>query len=224
MQSAAGAIVATENLTRNFGRRRAVDGVTISVAARRSAGPLRTQRRRQDHAPPHARRNSAADLGEGAHRRCESSGRIRRARESASYRITRCSTMRLQLARTSSSLPGFTVFPGREAATERALSSMQIMDRADTPVRALSRGMRQRVSVARATCASARPGSRRRALHGLDVVGCQGAFRRLLTICGQTARRLVLVTHNVDEGLVTRDSCSDHGPRKNCSASMIAGR
>jgi heme exporter protein A len=86
------------------------------------------------------------------------------------------------------------------AAAERALSSMQIMDRADAPVRSLSRGMRQRVSVARATVHEPDVVLADEPFTGLDVVGAK-ALSSLLIYLRANGAALVLVTHNVDEGL-----------------------
>ena len=86
------------------------------------------------------------------------------------------------------------------AAARAALDTMRMLDRADTQVRTLSRGMQQRVSIARAM------------VHGPTVVlldepysGLDEAGAATLTALLQTLRRdgaaLVVVTHNVGEGL-----------------------
>jgi heme exporter protein A len=83
---------------------------------------------------------------------------------------------------------------------EKALDAMRILDRADTPVRALSRGMRQRVSVARATVHEPGVILADEPFTGLDVVGARALTTLLLTLRAGGAA-LILVTHNLDEGL-----------------------
>ena len=87
----------------------------------------------------------------------------------------------------------------REAAT-RALERMKIADRADTPVRALSRGMKQRVSVARATVHSPTVILADEPFTGLDASGAR-ALSALLAELRESGAAVVLVTHNIEEGL-----------------------
>ena len=86
------------------------------------------------------------------------------------------------------------------ARTTAALESMQILDRADTPVRALSRGMKQRVSIARAMVHDPRVILADEPFTGLDVVGAK-ALSRLIASLRDKGATVVLVTHNLDEGL-----------------------
>lgn len=81
-----------------------------------------------------------------------------------------------------------------------ALESMQILDRADTPVRALSRGMKQRVSIARAMVHDPRVILADEPFTGLDVVGAK-ALSQLIASLGSRGSTVVLVTHNLSEGL-----------------------
>jgi len=87
----------------------------------------------------------------------------------------------------------------REAAA-RALERMKIADRADTPVRALSRGMKQRVSVARATVHDPTVILADEPFTGLDASGAR-ALSALLDELRQSGAAVVLVTHNIEEGL-----------------------
>lgn len=87
----------------------------------------------------------------------------------------------------------------REAAT-RALERMKIADRADTPVRALSRGMKQRVSVARATVHAPTVILADEPFTGLDASGAR-ALSTLLGELRESGAAVVLVTHNIEEGL-----------------------
>ena len=87
----------------------------------------------------------------------------------------------------------------REAAA-RALERMKIDDRADTPVRALSRGMKQRVSVARATVHGPTVILADEPFTGLDASGAR-ALSALLDELRESGAAVVLVTHNIEEGL-----------------------
>ena len=87
----------------------------------------------------------------------------------------------------------------REAAA-RALDAMRILDRADTPVRALSRGMQQRVSIARAMVHSPSVVLLDEPFSGLDDAG-SAALTTMLGDLRREGATLVLVTHNIPEGL-----------------------
>jgi heme exporter protein A len=82
----------------------------------------------------------------------------------------------------------------------RALERMELHDRADTPVRLLSRGMQQRVSIARATVHDPLVVLLDEPFTGLDDSGSAalGAHLAMLRATGTT---LVLVTHSIAEGL-----------------------
>lgn len=86
------------------------------------------------------------------------------------------------------------------AAAERALERMQVLERADTPVRALSRGLQQRVSVARATVHGPRLLLLDEPYSGLDDAGA-AALTGLLVALKAAGTALVLVTHNLPEGM-----------------------
>ncbi|HXT47458.1 MAG TPA: heme ABC exporter ATP-binding protein CcmA, partial [Gemmatimonadaceae bacterium] len=87
----------------------------------------------------------------------------------------------------------------REAA-KQALERMELPDRSDTPVRLLSRGMQQRVTIARATVHSPRVVLLDEPFTGLDDSGSAalGAHLATLRASGTT---MVLVTHQIPEGL-----------------------
>ena len=86
------------------------------------------------------------------------------------------------------------------AAASRALETMRVADRAATPVRALSRGLQQRVSIARATVHTPDVVLLDEPYTGLDEVGAQALTGLLREMIARGAT-LVLVTHNVGEGL-----------------------
>ena len=79
------------------------------------------------------------------------------------------------------------VVDARDAAMH-SLERMRVADRAETPVRALSRGLQQRVSVARAMVHEPEVVLLDEPFTGLDAAGAHGAA-------------LILVTHNIEEGL-----------------------
>ena len=90
--------------------------------------------------------------------------------------------------------------PSPADAAERILADMQILDRADAPVRALSRGMQQRVSIARAMVHSPRVVLLDEPFSGLDESGA-AALTALLSGLRRSGAALVIVTHNLAEGL-----------------------
>src|ERR1043165_4509740 len=90
--------------------------------------------------------------------------------------------------------------PAPRDAAERALERMRILERADTPVRALSRGTSQRVSIARAIVHEPKLVLLDEPYTGLDASG-GAALTDMLHALRAQGGTLMLVTHNVDEGL-----------------------
>jgi heme exporter protein A len=86
------------------------------------------------------------------------------------------------------------------AAARRALERMRVADRAETPVRRLSRGLQQRVSIARAMVHAPRVVLLDEPFTGLDELGAR-ALAGALTELKAEGAALVLVTHNLGEGL-----------------------
>ncbi|HET7564198.1 MAG TPA: heme ABC exporter ATP-binding protein CcmA [Gemmatimonadaceae bacterium] len=87
----------------------------------------------------------------------------------------------------------------REAAL-RALERMRMLDRADTPVRALSRGLKQRVSIARAMVHGPHVVLLDEPFTGLDAAGA-AALTTMLCELKRDGAALIVVTHNLSEGL-----------------------
>lgn len=87
-------------------------------------------------------------------------------------------------------------------ATERVLREMRVLERADAPVRALSRGLQQRASIARALVHRPRVLLLDEPYTGLDALGAAALTETLehLRKDGDGAT-MVLVTHNISEGL-----------------------
>jgi heme exporter protein A len=90
--------------------------------------------------------------------------------------------------------------PDPTSAARDALASMRVLDRAETPVRALSRGLQQRVSIARAIVHVPRLLLCDEPYTGLDEVGSAALTAALLERRASGAA-LLLVTHNLSEGL-----------------------
>ena len=90
--------------------------------------------------------------------------------------------------------------PDPRASARAALERMRVADRADTPVRLLSRGLQQRVSVARATVHAPRVVLLDEPYTGLDEAGA-AALTGLLEDLLAGGAALVLVTHHLGEGL-----------------------
>lgn len=85
-------------------------------------------------------------------------------------------------------------------AAQRALERLRIAERADSLVRSLSRGMRQRVSIARAMVHEPRIVLLDEPFTGLDALGASALTAALRELRAMGAG-LVLVTHNLSEGL-----------------------
>ena len=86
------------------------------------------------------------------------------------------------------------------AAARDALALMRVADRADAPARTLSRGLQQRVSIARAMVHAPRLLLCDEPYTGLDDAG-SAALTEVLTERREAGAALLLVTHNLTEGL-----------------------
>jgi heme exporter protein A len=85
-------------------------------------------------------------------------------------------------------------------AARTALETMNVLDRAHVPVRTLSRGLQQRVSVARAMVHEPTLVLLDEPYSGLDDAGAQ-ALTSLLQTLKARGGTLIVVTHNVGEAL-----------------------
>jgi heme exporter protein A len=90
--------------------------------------------------------------------------------------------------------------PDPRARVDDALRCMSMLERADTPVRLLSRGMQQRVSIARATVHSPQIVLADEPYSGLDDSGAR-ALTSLLRELLSAGTSIIIVTHNLTEGL-----------------------
>ena len=212
MQSPNDAVVATDNLSRAFGTRRAVDGVTLSVASgealalfgpngagkttllRMLGGLLRptSGKARIGDVPLPGGPDVRRKIGVISHQSLLYDALTARENVEFAARLYRV--------------------PDAAARSTEALERMRILDRADTPVRALSRGLKQRVSVARAVVHSPSVILADEPFTGLDVAGAK-ALASLLTELRDAGAALILVTHNIEEGLglATRAAIMDRG-------------
>jgi heme exporter protein A len=90
--------------------------------------------------------------------------------------------------------------PDARTAARAALEAMSVADRADVPVRTLSRGLQQRVSVARAMVHAPTLVLLDEPYAGLDEAGAQ-ALTSMLRRLRERGATLIVVTHNIPEGL-----------------------
>jgi heme exporter protein A len=84
---------------------------------------------------------------------------------------------------------------------DAALERMSMLDRAETPIRFLSRGMQQRVSIARAMVHSPQLVLADEPYNGLDDSGAR-ALTTLLRELRDAGTAIIVVTHNLAEGLL----------------------
>jgi heme exporter protein A len=86
------------------------------------------------------------------------------------------------------------------ARVEDSLRRMSMLGRADAPVRSLSRGMQQRVSIARAMVHEPQIVLADEPYNGLDESGAR-ALTALLQELRASGAAIIIVTHNLAEGL-----------------------
>lgn len=87
-----------------------------------------------------------------------------------------------------------------EPRVEDSLRRMSMLERADAPIRTLSRGMQQRVSIARAMVHSPQLVLADEPYSGLDESGAR-ALTALLRELRSAGTAIIIVTHNLVEGL-----------------------
>ena len=194
------AVVEADSVARVFGARRAVDGVTLSVNAGECLALF---------GPNGAGKTTLLRLLGGLLKPSGGTARI------AGEKVPGGPEIRRRIGLISHRTLLYDALTARENveffarlygvanprdATTRSLARMRIADWADTPVRALSRGMKQRVSIARATVHSPTVVLADEPFAGLDVSGAT-ALSTLLGELRRSGAALVLVTHNIDEGL-----------------------
>jgi heme exporter protein A len=199
-------------LSRSFGRRKAVDGITLTMSSGETLALF---------GPNGAGKTTLLRLLAGLLKPTSGSARI------GGVNLPGGSSVRRRIGIVSHHTLLYEALTAREnveftarlygvkdfrSASERALERMRIVDRADTPVRALSRGLRQRVSVARATVHEPEVILADEPFTGLDILGAT-ALSELLQALRNSGATIVLVTHNLDEGLslATHAAIMDRG-------------
>ena len=193
-------LVEASGLTRAFGARRAVDAVTLAIEAGECLALF---------GPNGAGKTTLLRLLAGLLRPTAGSARVDGvplaggARARAAVGLISHQTMlypaltALENVVFSARLHGV---PDAGAAALAALERTGIAERAHTPVRALSRGMQQRVTVARALVHEPRVLLLDEPFTGLDDAGSTALTRALAELAREGAA-LLLVTHDVREGL-----------------------
>ncbi len=198
--TASAPVVEAEGLARAFGGRRAVDGVDFTVMAGECLALF---------GPNGAGKTTLLRLLAGLLAPSAGSCRV----GGVSLRSGRTARAQVGLVSHASMLYGaLTALENVEfaarmygvadapAAARRALIHMRVADRADTPVRSLSRGLQQRVSIARAIVHAPRLLLCDEPYTGLDEVG-SAALTTALAERRDNGAALLLVTHNLGEGL-----------------------
>ena len=212
MRNQSAAVVATEKLSREFGRRKAVDDVTLSIDAGSTLALF---------GPNGAGKTTLLRILAGLLKPTSGTARIgdvalpggpavrRRVGVISHHSLLYEALTARENVEFTAKLYGVPDFQG---ASERALERMKILGRAETPVRSLSRGLKQRVSVARATVHDPEVILADEPFTGLDLLGT-AALSDLLNSLRERGAAVVLVTHNVDEGLslATHAAIMDRG-------------
>ena len=194
------ALIEAAGLTRSFGARRAVDRVTLSIAAGECLALF---------GPNGAGKTTLLRLLAGLLRPTAGQAKVDDvallggAQSRAVVGLISHQTMlypaltALENVEFAARLHGV---PNATTAARAALGRLAIADRADTPVRALSRGMQQRVTVARALVHAPRVLLLDEPFTGLDDAGATTLAETLAGLAREGAA-LLLVTHDVREGL-----------------------
>ncbi len=194
------AAVEVSGVTKRFGRRRAVDGVDLTLSSGECLALF---------GPNGAGKTTLLRLIAGLLKPTTGTVRVggRSLRDDASARsqvglISHQSMLYAALTvreNVEFAAKLYGVRDPRDAAM-RALERIRIVERASTPVRSLSRGLQQRVSIARAIVHEPAVVLLDEPYTGLDAAG-GAALTDVLHLLRSSNAALILVTHNVDEGL-----------------------
>lgn len=192
--------VEVSNVTRSFGRRRAVDGVAFSLQPGECLalfGPNGAGKTTLLRIVAGLLKPTSGTVTVGGHSlRTDAEARAHVGLVSHQSMLYRALTSR-ENVEFAAKLYGLA--DPRGAAT-RALERMHMLDRANTPVRALSRGLQQRISIARAIVHEPSVVLLDEPYTGLDAAGA-AALTETLQLLRSHGATMILVTHNVDEGL-----------------------
>lgn len=193
-------VVEASGLRRDFGRRRAVDGVDLMLGAGECVALF---------GPNGAGKTTLLKLLAGLLAPTDGSvrvlGRVPRGDSAARGNVGLISHQSM-LYRALTALENVEFaarlygLPKPRSAAVEALERLRVADRANVPVRVLSRGLQQRVAIARSIVHTPAVLLLDEPYTGLDASGAAALTEMLESLrASQTA--LVLVTHNVDEGL-----------------------
>jgi heme exporter protein A len=193
------ALLEAEALVRTFGTRRAVDGLSFSLAAGECLalfGPNGAGKTTALRLLAGLLKPTGGVARVGAERLPSREARARIGLVSHRTLLYDALTARENVA-FSARLHGIADVDG---ATSAALEALRVADRADLPVRALSRGLQQRVAIARAMVHLPDVLLADEPYTGLDETG-SAALTLILRERLAAGAALVLVTHNLQEGL-----------------------
>ncbi|HEX6631120.1 MAG TPA: heme ABC exporter ATP-binding protein CcmA [Gemmatimonadaceae bacterium] len=200
MTAAATPVLAAEGLAKRYGRRRALDGVSFTLGHGECLALF---------GPNGAGKTTLLRILAGLLKPSRGTAEV----DGVAVRGDPAARARVGLISHQSLL--YTVLTAREnvefsarlygladprGAAERALARLRILERADQPVRALSRGMQQRVSIARAIVHEPSVVLLDEPYTGLDEAGA-AALTAVLAALKDRGAGLVLVTHHLAEGL-----------------------
>ncbi len=198
--SSAVPIVEVSDLTRSFGTRKAVAGVTFSllpgdclaVFGPNGAGKTTLLRLLAGLLKPSSGSASLAGIALPG-------GTLARSRVGL---ISHHSLLYEALSARENVSFAARLYGIREPRTrvDDALGRMSMLERAEAPVRLLSRGMQQRVSIARAMVHSPQVVLADEPYNGLDESGAR-ALTTLLNELRSRGTTIIIVTHNLAEGL-----------------------
>ncbi len=200
MTSAAPPVVEAEALVRAFSGRRAVNGVSFTLDAGDCLALF---------GPNGAGKTTLLRLLAGllspTSGKCRVEGSPLRAGAAARAAVGLIShSSMLYSALTARENVEFTArmygLPDPAHAARTALAAMRVLDRAESPVRSLSRGLQQRVSIARAIVHAPKLILCDEPYTGLDEAG-SAALTDALAARRSDGAAMVLVTHNLGEGL-----------------------
>jgi heme exporter protein A len=205
-------IVEVSDLTRSFGSRKAVAGVTFSLAPGDCLAVF---------GPNGAGKTTLLRLLAGLLKPSSGSASL------AGIQLPRGTLARSRVGLISHNTMLYEALSAREnvsfaarlygireprSRVDHALGRMSMLERAEAPVRLLSRGMQQRVSIARAMVHSPQVILADEPYSGLDDSGAR-ALTALLSELRSAGTAIVIVTHNLAEGLslATHAAVMQHG-------------
>jgi heme exporter protein A len=193
-------VVSAEHLTRTFGARRAVDGVSVTLGAGDCLALF---------GPNGAGKTTLLRLLGGLLKPTSGRATIN------GIELPGGTEVRSQIGLVSHHTMLYETLTAREnveftaqlyglhdvpAASQKALERMGALEYADRPVKLLSRGMQQRVSIARAMVHGPAVVLADEPFSGLDASGA-AALTRMFTELRDSGATLIIVTHNLDEAL-----------------------